>query len=78
MCVLFVKSPVSFHANSSSLQAGAAAILRRSGNILDMASAICSRSNRVLGFVSQHRVHVFMQGLCRAANSCKAGLVVGA
>ena len=60
------------------MQSGAAAVLRQSGNILDIASATCSRSNRALGFVSQHRVHSLMKGLCRAANSCKASLIVGA
>ena len=52
-------------------------MLRQSGNILDIAKAICSRSNRVLGFVYHHRVHLLMQNLCRTANS-KPGLVVGA
>ena len=56
----------------------AAAMLRDSGNIFDMAKAICSRSNRALGFVKQHRVHLLMNGLCRVANSCKAALIVGA
>ena len=37
-------------------QLGAATMLRQSGNILDIAKAICNRSNRVLGFVNQHRV----------------------
>ena len=50
----------------------------KSGNILDIAKAICSRSNRVQGFVSQHRVRLLMKGLCRTTSSCKAGLVVGA
>ena len=53
-------------------------MIRQSGNILDIASAICSRSNRALGFVRQHRVHSLMKDLCRAANSCKAGLITGA
>ena len=56
----------------------AAAMLRQSGNILDVAKAICSRSNRVLGSVNLHRVHLLMKGLCRTDNSCKPGLVVGA
>ena len=50
----------------------------QSGNTLDIASAVCSRSNRALGFVSKRRVHTLMEGLCRAAYSCKAGLTVGA
>ena len=50
----------------------------QSGHILDVAKTICSRSNRVLGFVSQNRVHLLMQSLCRTANTCKPGLVVGA
>ena len=29
-------------------------------------------------FVDQHRVHSLLKGLCRTANSCKAGLIVGA
>ena len=53
-------------------------MLRQSRNILDIAKVICSRSNRVLGFVNQHRVHLLMKGLCRTAKSCKPGLVVGA
>ena len=35
----------------------------KKGNELDIANGICSRSNRVLGFVSQHCVHLLMQGL---------------
>ena len=38
----------------------------------------CSRSNCALGFVNQHRVQSLMTGLCRTANSCKAGLIMGA
>ena len=53
-------------------------MLRQSGNILDIARATCSHSNRVLGFVSQPRVHLLVKGPCRTANSCKPGLVVGA
>ena len=30
------------------------------------------------GFVSQHRALALLKGFCRAANSCKAGLMVGA
>ena len=59
-------------------QLGAATMLRLSGNILDIGKAICSRSNRVLGFVNLHRVHLLMKGLCRRANSRKPGLIVGA
>ena len=51
-------------------------ITSQSGNILDIAQAICTRSNRVLGFVHQYCVH--MKGFCRAANSCEASLIVGA
>ena len=46
------------------------------GNILDIAQAICTRSNRVLGFVHQYCVHLLMKGFCRAANSCEASLIV--
>ena len=53
-------------------------MIRQSGNILDIASAICSRSNRTLKFVRQHRVHSLLKDLWRAANSCKAGLITGA
>ena len=60
------------------MQSGAATLLRQSGNILDIAQAICKRSNRVLGFVNQYRMHLLMKGLCRATISCKPGLVVGA
>ena len=35
------------------MQSDAATLLRQSGNILDIAQAICKRSNRVLGFVNQ-------------------------
>ena len=59
-------------------QSGAATMLRQSENVLAIAESICSRSNRVLGSVNQHRVHLLMKGLCRAANSCKPGLIVGA
>ena len=59
-------------------ESGAAALMRQSGSILDVATALCSRSNTAIGFVSQHRVLSLMEGLCRTANSCKAGLVVGA
>ena len=44
--------------DSSNLAVRAAAMLRQSGNILDIARAIWSRSHRVLGFVSQLRVHL--------------------
>ena len=37
-----------------------------------------SCTNRALGSVSQHRFHPLMKGLGRAANSCEAGLIVGA
>ena len=60
------------------MHSGAAAVIRQSGNLLDIASAICSHSNCALGVFSQHRVHSFMQRLCRTANTCKAGLIVGA
>ena len=50
-------------------------MIRQSGNILDIASATCSRSNRALGFVSQHRIPSLVKGLCRAANFCKAGQI---
>ena len=39
------------------MQPGAAAMIRQIGDILDIVSAICSRSNRVLDCVRQHRVH---------------------
>ena len=58
-------------------QSGAAALLPQSGNNLDIATANCSRSNCALGFVNQHRVHSLLKGLCRAANTCKTGLIVG-
>ena len=60
------------------MQSGCATLIRQSGNILDIVKAIFDRSNRALGFVNKHRVHLLMKGLCRAANSCKADLVVGA
>ena len=69
---------VHFAQFNSGGKSGAAAMLRQSGNILYIARDICSRSNRVLGFGSQHRVHLLMKGPCRTANSCKPGLVVGA
>ena len=52
-------------------------MLRQSRNILDIAQAICARSKRILGFVSQYRVHLLMKGLCRVANSCKPSFIVG-
>ena len=45
---------------------------------LDIAAAIRSRSNCALGFLSHHRVLSLMKGLCRTANSCKAGFILGA
>ena len=60
------------------IQSGAASMIRQSGNIFDIAQAICTRSNRVLGFFHPYRVHLLMMGSCRTANSCKAGLIVGA
>ena len=32
----------------------------------------------MLGFVSQHRVHLHTQGVCRTGNSCRRDLIVGA
>ena len=52
-------------------------MIRWSGIILDVAQASCTRSNRVLGSDHQHRVHLLMKCLCRSANSCEAGLIVG-
>ena len=45
------------------IQSGTASMIRQSGNILDIAQAICTRSNRVLGFVHQYRVHLLMMGI---------------
>ena len=56
----------------------AATLLRQSENVLGIAQAVRSRSNRALGFVNQNRVHLVIKGLCRAANSCKLGFIVGA
>ena len=53
-------------------------LLRQSGNVLDIAQAVCRRCDRIVGFVNQCLVHLFMKGLCRVANSCKPGLLVGA
>ena len=47
------------------METDAATLLRQSGNILDIAQAICQRSNRILGHVNQYRVHMLMKGLCR-------------
>ena len=60
------------------LQSGAPALLRQRGGILDIATAMFSRSNCATGFVNQHRVLSLMEGLCRTANLGKAGMVVGA
>ena len=60
------------------MRSGAAALIRRSGSILDIATAFRSRSNSAIDFVNQHRVVSLMEVLSRTANSCKAGLVVGA
>ena len=59
-------------------KSGAATLIHQSGSIFDIATAVCSRSNCAIGFVKQHRVLSLMEGLCRTANSCKAGMVVGA
>ena len=40
---------------------------RQSGSILDIATALCSRSNSAMGFVNLHRVLSHMEGLCRTA-----------
>ena len=53
-------------------------MIHQSGNILDIASATCSRSNRALYFVSEHRILSLMKDLCRAVNSCKAGQIASA
>ena len=45
------------------MQSGAAAMIRQIGNILDIVFAICSRSNRALGCVRQHRVHALAMPL---------------
>ena len=45
------------------MHSGAAAMIRQIGNILDIVSAICSRSNRALGCVRQHRVHALAMPL---------------
>ena len=56
---------------------GLLSMIRWSGIILDIAQAsCCTRSNRVLGFVHQYRVHLLMKCLCRSANSCEVGLIV--
>ena len=62
----------------TSKRSGAATLLRQSENVLGIAQAVRSRSNRALGFVNKHRVHLLTKGLCRAANSCKLGLIVSA
>ena len=62
----------------TSKRSGAATLLRQSENVLGIAQAVRSRSNRALGFVNQNRVHLLTKGLCRAANSCKLGLIVSA
>ena len=38
-------------------------MVRQIGNIFDIVSAICSRSNRALGCVRQHRVHALAMPL---------------
>ena len=58
------------------MQSGTPTFLRQRANVLDIAQAICGRSNRVLGFVIQHRVRLLVKGLCRAVNSWKSGLIV--
>ena len=63
---------------SSCSKSGAAASIRQSGNILGIATALCSRSISAIGFVNQHRVLSLVKGLCRTASTCEAGLVVGA
>ena len=56
----------------------AATLIRQSGSILDIATAVCSRPNSAIGFVNRHRVLSLVERLCRTTNSCKAGMVVGA
>ena len=58
------------------VRSGTVTVLRERANVLDIAKIICGRSNRVLGFVNQYRVHLLMKDLCRAANSCKHDLIV--
>ena len=50
---------------------GLPTMIRQSGDILHIVIVTCSRSNRVLGFDNQHRVHSLVKGLCRTANLCK-------
>ena len=57
---------------------GAAALTRHSVNILDVATALCSRYNSSIGCVNQHRVLSLMESLCRGASTCKVGNVVSA
>ena len=42
----------------TSKRSGAATLLRQSENVLGIAQAVRSRSNRALGFVNKHRVHL--------------------
>ena len=65
-------------AHSSTLVFGAAALTRQSGNILDIATALCSRYNSSISCVNQHRVLSHMEGLCRGTSTCKVGNVVSA
>ena len=53
----YTRHIVQFKEETSSVLSGVATMLRQSVNIFDTAKAICSRSNRVLGFVIQHRIH---------------------
>ena len=48
---------------SSCSNAGAAVSIRQSGNIFDIATALCSRSNSAIGCVNQHRVLCLVKGL---------------
>ena len=63
---LLFHSISSHHAVSStacSSRASFAVLLRESGNDLDIATDICSRSCCALGLVNQHRVHSIVNGL---------------
>ena len=57
------------------IRSGAAAMIRQSNNIIHIASAICSRSNRALGFVSQHRVPSLTKGFVGLPTLVKPSLL---
>ena len=72
------KSPQTMDSNHNT-KSGTAALMHQSGSILDIATVIFQPLQLCHWFCQLAPCALsVVQGLCRAANSCKAGLVVGA